>query len=150
MRYLAFLSLVTALVVVLYGASARPVLASSGAAQHIAQVYSPSHPAPVVPAGASVVSQSATSYGTLVVYLSGGLYYNVNYAPDGRYIYTVTHAPAVPAPTTTTTPTTVPATGGAMYSTGGANPSTPVVPWLIGLALIALGVTARRLSRAAR
>jgi hypothetical protein len=99
-------------------------------------VYSPAHPAPVVPSGAVKVSQSTTAYGTLVVYHSGGVYYNVTYTSDGRYIYTIT---SVPGSSMSTLP-----------ATGGAGPGTPSVPWglaLLGAMLIVAAVVVQRVSR---
>jgi hypothetical protein len=110
--------------------------AVSGTTSSGTTVYSPSHPAPVVPSGATTVSQSTTAYGTLVVYQSGGSYYNVTYLPDGRYIYAVTQ---VPGSSMSTLPTT-----------GGGSPDSPRIPWgpaILAVTLILAAVVVRRVSR---
>lgn len=125
------------------GATPVPATSSSttasGGATTGSTASTPTYTASVVPAGAVEVSRSSTANGTLIVYHSGGLYYNVTYLPTGRYVYTVTQAPAATASTVTTLPTT-----------GGAAPSAPVLPMLLGLALTVLGITARRVSRTGR
>jgi hypothetical protein len=113
-------------------------------------VYSPAHPAPVVPAGAVVIAERATIYGTEVEYQSGALYYHVRYYPSGRYLYRVTGFPTytvsgVPSAASVST-TTLPTTGGATPN----SPSMPLPLVLLGLTLTTLGISTRRLAHRGR
>jgi hypothetical protein len=113
-------------------------------------VYSPAHPAPVVPAGAVVIAERTTTIGTEVEYQSGALYYHVRYFPSGRYLYRVTGFPTfaltgVPSAASVST-TTLPTTGGATPNP----PSIPMLLVLVGITLTTLGISTRRLARRGR
>jgi len=64
--------------------------------------YSPSHPAPIVPSGALVVSQVVSGTATTVTYRFGVRDYRVTYFPNGSYSYVITRAPSVGAVTVST------------------------------------------------
>lgn len=130
--------------------------------------YSAANRAPVVPAGAIETGRTSLGTSTMVTYSMGGRLYHVTYGPNGTYTYTVTGAPmaissnlggttgaTTYARTGVSTTTTYGATaaGGATMlprTGGGSGPGTPVLPVLLGFALIGLAAVVRRMSLEAR